>query len=73
MRQVFIGPIRFWLLWPAVVAALALSGQFGLHTRMFAPFVVVILVLAGSCVAIMLAFNRGLEQVTREPYTDTDP
>jgi len=71
-RDIFIGPLRYWLLWPAIVAVLYLCGQQVMHVRHFVPFIFVVLALAAAAVLFVLATYRPGERVTREPIADDD-
>lgn len=70
MREVFIGPWRYWLIWMGVVAALYLLGANRMHVLQFVPFTFVLLAIAAAVVGFVLATHRPGERVTREPFEE---
>lgn len=70
LQEIFIGPLRYWLLWPAIAIVLYFCGQYGLHVRNFVPFIFLVLALAAAAVLFILASYRPGERITREPMEE---
>ena len=72
MRDVFIGPLRHWLLLAAVLGALWLMGVNQFHTSNFKIF---LLALGGLSVVVLTAiiatYRKG-ERITRDPLDDPE-
>lgn len=69
-NDLFIGPLRYWLIWPAVVVVLFACGSYSLHVRNFVPFIFVLLLLVSVVVILVIWSYRDHERVTREPIED---
>jgi len=69
-RAIFIGPLRYWLMWPVIVAVLYACGRQVLHVRDFVSFIFVVLVLAAAVVVFVVMSYRPGERVTREPFPE---
>jgi hypothetical protein len=67
LKQIFIGPLRYWLIWPAVLAVLYGFGATSFHVKSFVPFGFLMLGLSAVVVVFILATHRHGERVTREP------
>lgn len=72
LRQLFIGPLRYWLIWPVLLLALYGFGATAFHVKSFVPFTFLLLALAAAVVAFIIATHRPGEQVTREPLNGSD-
>ena len=72
MRELFLGPLRYWLLWIGILAVLFVAGQMQLHTINFRSFLLILIALSLGCVlTIVLTRKRG-ERVTRAPLEEDD-
>ena len=70
MKQIFLGPPVYWLIWFAVIGLLYLFGSNGMHVRSFVPFMFSVLgVAAVAVLAIVLSYRHG-QRITREPFED---
>lgn len=72
LKQIFIGPLRYWLLWPVLLLALYGFGATSYHVKSFVPFGFLLLGLAAVLVVFIIATYRPGERVTREPIQDED-
>ncbi len=70
MRQVFLGPWRYWLIWIAIIAVLYGLGQASVHVRNFVPFMFIVAALAAAAVAAIVLTYRPGERITRDPFED---
>lgn len=70
MRDIFLGPVRFWLLWVGVLAALYFAGKAQLHVTSFPLFLALLAGLALTCVLYVIFTARRGERITREPIDD---
>lgn len=70
MSGIFLGPVRFWLLWLLLLVALYLCGTYVLHVREFVSFIFIVLGLAVGTVLFVLLSHKNGERVTREPFDD---
>lgn len=70
LRDIFLGPVRFWLLWVVVVAVLGIAGRMQLHVFDFRMFLLVLIGLAAGSVAVIVLTRRPGERVTREPLDE---
>lgn len=66
-NELFLGPLRYWLIWPVAIAVLFACGSYGLHVRNFVPFIFVLLAMVTVGVLWVVWSYRKGEQVTREP------
>lgn len=67
MRDIFLGPLRFWAYWIAVIGALYLAGGEQLHVTSFAWFLALLAGLAATGVlGVVFTASKG-ERITREP------
>jgi hypothetical protein len=71
MGKLFIGPLRHWLLFFAVLGVLWLMGANQFHTSNFKIFLLVLIGLAISMIAMVVIGYRKGEQITREMIDDT--
>jgi hypothetical protein len=67
LSRIFLGPVRFWLLWVAVLAALYFAGEAQLHVTSFPLFLALLGGLALVSVLYVVITGRGGERITREP------
>lgn len=70
MSGIFLGPLRYWLIWLLLVAVLYLCGRYVLHVREFVSFIFLVLALAIGAVVFVLTSYRAGERVTREPLDE---
>lgn len=56
MRTIFRGPVRFWLLWIGVIAALYVTGRAELHVTNYGLFLAILIGLALISV-LMIVFG----------------
>ena len=72
MRQIFIGPLRHWLVLIVVLGALWIMGTNQFHTSNFRIYLLVLIGLSvGAIAAIVLTYRKG-ERITREPLDEQD-
>jgi hypothetical protein len=67
MRDIFIGPVRFWAIWVVVLGALWMAGRAQLHVTSFAGFLALLAGLSAVSVLAVLFTARKGERITREP------
>jgi hypothetical protein len=76
MGSIFLGPVRFWAIWIAVLAALYWAGGDQLHVSAFSWFLAMLGGLAAiSVLAVALTAREG-ERITRdriEPDAGVEP
>jgi hypothetical protein len=70
MRNIFLGPLRYWLIWPVLVVILFACGKYGLHVRSFVPFIFVVLAISVAAILFVVLSYRPDERVTRDPMED---
>jgi len=70
MKNIFIGRLRYWLLWVVLFGVLGVVGNTHLHTRDFTTFLAVLVGLVAGCVAVIVLSYRKSERITREPLGD---
>jgi len=70
LRRIFLGPVRFWMLWVGVLAALYFAGRAQLHVTSFPLFLALLAGLALLSVLYVLLTARRGERITREPIDD---
>ena len=70
LKQIFLGPLRYWLIWPVVLAILYGFGATSFHVKSFVPFGLMMLALAAAVLVFVLVTYRHGERVTREPLED---
>lgn len=70
LREIFLGPVRFWLLWAVLFAVLCTVGRMQLHVFDFKLFLLVLVGLVATSIGIILLTRRPGERVTREPMGD---
>jgi len=68
--DIFLGPLLHWLVWLVLIVVLAWLGLHKIHARFFEPFIIGIVLLAASAIAVLLLTYRPGERVTREPFDD---
>lgn len=72
MRNVFIGPLRHWLLMIVIFGVLWLMGTSQFHTSHFRIFLLVLIGLSfGAVTAIVLTYRKG-ERITRDSLDDDE-
>jgi RsiW-degrading membrane proteinase PrsW (M82 family) len=72
MRNIFIGPLRHWLLFATALGILWLMGVNQFHTTNFKLFLLTLISLSILLLAsILLTFRKG-ERITREPLDSSD-
>ncbi len=72
MRNIFIGPLRHWLLIIVILGVLWLMGTNQFHTSHFNLFLLVLIGLSiGAVTAIVLTYRKG-ERITRDPLDDDE-
>jgi O-antigen/teichoic acid export membrane protein len=70
--ELFIGPLRYWLIWPVALAILFACGSYGLHVRHFVPFIFLLVAMVTVVVVwVVWSYHKG-ERVTREPIEQQD-
>ncbi len=70
MRNIFIGPLRHWLLMIVILGVLWLMGANQFHTNHFNLFLLVLIGLSmGAVISIVLTYRKG-ERITRDPLDD---
>ena len=67
MRKIFLGPLRFWVIWAAVLGVLWLAGRSQLHVTSFPWFLALLAGLAAISVLAILFTTRAGERITRDP------
>jgi hypothetical protein len=67
MRDIFLGPFRFWAIWIVVLGALYLAGTEQLHVTSFPWFLALLAGLAAAGVLGVVFTTREGERVTRDP------
>jgi hypothetical protein len=70
MRRVFLGPLRYWLLWLGILAALYGMGQLRLHVHEFNLFTIVLLAVVVAGYFLVVWTYRPGTRVTRVPFED---
>lgn len=70
MREVFLGPVRFWVVLLLVVAVLWMAGRAQLHVTDFAWFLALLAGLAAVSVLAILLTRRPGERITRDPIDE---
>ncbi len=73
LNELFLGPLRYWLMWPAVFLILLASGSYSLHVRNFVPFIFLLLAMVSIGVLWIVWSFRDGERVTREPIETNQP
>lgn len=73
MRKLFIGPARHWFLLIAVLGVLWLLGSTQFHTSNLKLFLLVLVGLAISMIAMVVLGYRKGERITREELDRDDP
>ena len=72
MRNIFIGPLRHWLLMIVILGVLWLMGANQFHTNHFSIFLLVLICLSmGAVTAIVLTYRKG-ERITRDSLDDDE-
>ena len=72
MHDLFIGPLRHWLVFAAVLAALWLMGAHQFHISNFKLYLLALTAISvGALGFIVLTYRRG-ERITRESLEDED-
>lgn len=72
MRDIFIGPLRHWLLLLAALVILWVMGTNQFHTTNFKLFLLSLIGLSILLLAsITLTYRKG-ERITRDPLDDPD-
>ena len=72
MHNIFIGPLRHWLLMIVIFGVLWLMGANQFHTSHFSLFLLVLIGLSfGAITAIILTYRKG-ERITRDPLDDDE-
>lgn len=70
LREIFIGPLRHWLLLIGALGTLWWMGATQLHTHNFKLFLIILFGLAIAVVAtVVFNHNKG-ERITRETLED---
>jgi hypothetical protein len=70
MRDIFIGPLRHWLIFAATLGALWVMGAEQFHISHFKLFLVCLFALSiANLTAIVLTYRKG-ERITRDPLDD---
>jgi membrane protein implicated in regulation of membrane protease activity len=67
MGGIFLGPVRFWIVWLIVLAALFVAGRDQLHVWAFSWFLGLLALLAAASVLAIVFTRRTGERITREP------
>ena len=70
MRQIFIGPLRHWLVLIVVLGTLWIMGANQIHTSDFKLFLVILIGLSIGALAVITLGYQGGERITREPLDD---
>ena len=70
MRQIFLGPLRHWLLWVGILGVLYIAGKMQLHTINFRVFLLILIALSLGCVLAIVLTRRKGERVTRAPLDE---
>ena len=72
MRNIFIGPLRHWLLMIVIFGVLWLMGANQFHISHFNLFLLVLIGLSiGAVTSIVLTYRKG-ERITRDPLDDDE-
>ncbi len=72
MRNIFIGPLRHWLLMIVIFGVLWLMGTNQFHISHFNLFLLVLIGLSmGAVTSIVLTYRKG-ERITRDPLDDDE-
>lgn len=66
VREIFIGPLRHWLLLVGVLGILWWMGTTQLHTHNFKIFLLVLFGIASAIVATVVFGRKKGERITRE-------
>ena len=67
MRDIFIGPLRHWLILITTLGTLWMMGANQFHTTNFKLFLICLIGLSiANLTAIVLTYRKG-ERITREP------
>ena len=67
MREIFIGPARFWAVLLIIVGALWLAGRAQFHVTDFVWFLALLGGLSAASVLAIVFMRRTGERITREP------
>ncbi len=72
MGNIFIGPLRHWLLIIVILGVMWLMGANQFHTSHFSLFLLVLIGLSlGTITAIILTYRKG-ERITRDSLDDDE-
>ena len=72
MRDIFIGPLRHWLIFLTTLILLWVMGANQLHTTNFMLFLVCLIGLSiVNLTVIVLTYRKG-ERITRDPLDEED-
>lgn len=72
MNDLFIGPLRHWLILCSTLGLLWLMGANQFHTTDFKLFLICLITLSiVNLTAIVLTYRKG-ERITREPLDEED-
>lgn len=72
MRDIFIGPLRHWLIFVTTLGLLWVMGANQFHTTNFKLFLICLIALSiGNLTGIVLTYRKG-ERITREPLDKDD-
>ncbi len=70
MRDMFIGPLRHWLLAAATLSAMWWMGAARLHTQNFKLYLAILFALSLVIVGTFVVGHRKGERITRDPLED---
>jgi len=72
MRDIFIGPLRHWLILAATLGILWVMGANQFHITNFKLFLICLIALSiANLTAIMLTYRKG-ERITRDPLDNDE-
>ena len=72
MGNLFIGPLRHWLIFATTLIALWVMGANQFHTTNFKLFLICLIALSiANLTAIVLTYREG-ERITRDPLDGDD-
>jgi hypothetical protein len=70
MGNLFIGPLRHWLIFGTSLGLLWVMGANQFHTTNFKLFLICLIALSiGNLTGILLTYRKG-ERITRDPLDD---
>lgn len=72
MRNIFIGPLRHWLLFATTLGILWVMGVNQFHTTNFRLFLLTLISLSIALLASIVLTYRKDERITRDPLDDGD-